>query len=566
MNKDQQSKLRQEIFSKLVEKKVEEKKETFTEEKVPEIETPAPIVEEKVQVEIEPKDPMQSYTERLQAQVRKQPLTEAPNLMGGEAEKPVTQADLRQIKSALASLGGGGVGPAEMEKDFVSLSGDSMSGDLYVPGVHITQDDSNRTVLYYEQMDSTHTLEAKPGEETDYDAWIGHGVPDETIAWRSVAYGDGKFVAVAGGPKSDTNDDVMYSTDGVDWTVIPSSRNGNRWSGITYGGGKFVAVSDNGSNKSMYSTDGITWTGITTAREGSTWQDVAYGDDKYVAVADGPGDENVRIMYSDSDLTSWTMTPMPAADGQDNLRLKAVAYGNGKWVAVGQGPVVGVERAIHSDDGISWSTGLGTQDLGFNPNWYSVAYGDGKFVAVGSGRGIMYSEDGVNWTNEGVTGPPSNVSFYSLVYENGVWIGVGSTYGDTNAAYSYDGLTWYDAATPNTGHRYTGLAYGDNTFVGIAGWSGQAYPNPVMTLEVIETNAGLYWDNALVATERNLKPLISKVNELASVQNVIYQDSDPFLLDSVWAAATYTNGQLWFNSSTPAGQLSIRHNDSWVAI
>ena len=42
-----------------------------------------------------------------------QKVQEAADLLGGEPEKPVTQADLRQIKVSLASLGGGGIGQNE---------------------------------------------------------------------------------------------------------------------------------------------------------------------------------------------------------------------------------------------------------------------------------------------------------------------------------------------------------------------------------------------------------------------------------------------------------------------
>ena len=44
-------------------------------------------------------------------------IEEVADLMGGEQEKPVTQAELRQLKVSLASLGGGGLG----ENDVIEL-------------------------------------------------------------------------------------------------------------------------------------------------------------------------------------------------------------------------------------------------------------------------------------------------------------------------------------------------------------------------------------------------------------------------------------------------------------
>ena len=44
----------------------------------------------------------------------KKKMQEAADLLGGDLEKPVTQADLKQIKASLASLGGGGLGEHEV--------------------------------------------------------------------------------------------------------------------------------------------------------------------------------------------------------------------------------------------------------------------------------------------------------------------------------------------------------------------------------------------------------------------------------------------------------------------
>ena len=70
--------------------------------------------------------------------------------------------------------------------------------------------------------------------------------------WRSVCYGDGKFVAVAYNSAI-----AAYSTEGSTWTqtTLPASK---RWYSVCYGNGKFVAVAS-GSNIAAYSTDGINW-------------------------------------------------------------------------------------------------------------------------------------------------------------------------------------------------------------------------------------------------------------------------------------------------------------------
>lgn len=400
-------------------------------------------------------------------------------------------------------------------------------------------------------------LEERPDESIDFDAWIAHSSADDTLGWSSLAYGAGKFVSVAGGYYDEgTKKKVMYSTDGVNWTSVSSSRDTNKWNDVTYADGKFVAVCDNGSNKVMYSSDGITWTGVVSAYEGSTWKGVAYGDDKFVAVA-GNQDHTKKVMYS-SDATSWTLATIPASE--TSIQMTSVTHGDGVWVAVGNGGTFESQRAIYSTDGITWSAASG---LPSQRNWQAVAYADGKFVTVGSVGVIAYSTDGITWTTDGIERNwVKNIDFYNIVYQNNTWLALGSGGG----AYSEDGLVWKLLKTPDDSKRWIDVVHADNKYVAIAGGFSN-YPSPVAILETPEfSKGGLYWNDQLIATEANLEPVFDKVNELANAPSVIYQDSDPFLQDSVWAAATYKNGQLWFNSSTPAGSMSIRHNDSWVAI
>jgi len=70
--------------------------------------------------------------------------------------------------------------------------------------------------------------------------------------WRSVAYGNGLFVAVA---YSGTGNRVMTSPDGINWTIRVSAAD-NDWYSVTYGNGLFVAVANNGTGDRVM-TSGI---------------------------------------------------------------------------------------------------------------------------------------------------------------------------------------------------------------------------------------------------------------------------------------------------------------------
>jgi hypothetical protein len=129
--------------------------------------------------------------------------------------------------------------------------------------------------------------------------------------WKSIAYGDGKFV-VAGGFNSAA---AAYSTDGISWisTGMPYASD---WDSIAYGNGKFVAVSYFGGF--AYSDDGISWSAANYLDSPSSrWSSVAYGNGKFVAALD----LSSNFAYSE-DGVSWTLGALPAS-----ARWGVVAYG-----------------------------------------------------------------------------------------------------------------------------------------------------------------------------------------------------------------------------------------------
>jgi hypothetical protein len=150
--------------------------------------------------------------------------------------------------------------------------------------------------------------------------WSSRITPADN-AWRSVTYGNGLFVAVAG---SGTGNRVMTSPDGITWTsrITPED---NYWRSVTYGNGLFVAVAESGTgNRVMTSPDGITWTSRITPAD-NWWRSVTYGNGLFVAIANsGTGN---RVMTSPDGIT-WSLQITP------NNNWYGVTYGNGLFVAV----------------------------------------------------------------------------------------------------------------------------------------------------------------------------------------------------------------------------------------
>ena len=137
-----------------------------------------------------------------------------------------------------------------------------------------------------------------------------------SATWSAVAYGSGKFVAVANGSTTAG----AYSTIGTTWTAstMPGARN---WQNVTYGNGYFIAVAWT-TTASAYSTNGTTWT-ASTMPSSAYWDGVTYGNGYYVAVS-----QTTAGAYS-TNGTTWTASTLPSS-----LNWDGITYGNGKFVAV----------------------------------------------------------------------------------------------------------------------------------------------------------------------------------------------------------------------------------------
>lgn len=286
-------------------------------------------------------------------------------------------------------------------------------------------------------------------------------LPDSD-SWMSIAYGNGKFVAV-----SSESDVAAYSTDGAHWTATTMPRSG-AWHSVIYANGKFVAVcAQYGASQAAYSTDGINWTmsNLSLSNGANSYESyafVAYGNGKFVVVSDSSG----NAAYSTDGIT-WTDCTTPP-----NIACKAVTYGNGVFVAV---PTHG-DTACYSADGVVWeSTTVPTA------SYHNIVYGDGKFVATyldanTAVLNVMYSTDGINWSSKTIG---SNTSYYNgICYGNGKFVAVATN--GSGVIYSDDGTTWSSSNTIGGNHWYS-MCYDGNKFVAVA-WHGQvAYSSDGIT-------------------------------------------------------------------------------------
>jgi hypothetical protein len=294
----------------------------------------------------------------------------------------------------------------------------------------------------------------------------------EANTWRSVAYGNGVWVAVA---LSGTNRVMRSTDDGLNWTAVAAAE-ANQWYSVAYGNGVWVAVAFDGDNRVMRSTDnGASWTAVGTAAgvAANNWSSVAYGMigttaggvervPGFVAVSQS-GSGN-RVMTS-PDGINWT-----GSNAAGTNQWQSVAYGMIGTTAGGVERVPGFvavansgfSQVMTSPDGINW-TGRSSSEL---DQWSSVAYGNGWWVAVATNGfdWVMTSPDGINWTGRK---PAANNQWRSVAYGNGVWVAV-ALGGDNQVMRSTDdGETWTAVAAAEANQWYS-VAYGNGKFVAVA--------------------------------------------------------------------------------------------------
>lgn len=305
----------------------------------------------------------------------------------------------------------------------------------------------------------------------------------ESKSWEGAAYGAGRFVVASGytsklvdGNIVRTPGKTIGSGDGENWEDIEFPTKG-AWTSIAYGNGRFVAV-DHGaaavtsgsatiagaltSNKAAYSTDGVSWSAATLPVY-SLWKDIAYGNGRFVALTSS------SVSYSD-DAVTWNGTVSLPQPNSKKASYECLAYGAGKFVAVANrqktvgGPGVDLGEtgptnvAAYSADGKTW-TAVTLPKIGY---WDAIAYDDtiGRFV-IAAGTVILYSDDGITWTE--ATSP---IDVGAVIAWNGRFVAI-PTSSSSAGAYSDDGITWTETTLPEE-KSWKSLVYGNGKFYAFA--------------------------------------------------------------------------------------------------
>lgn len=162
---------------------------------------------------------------------------------------------------------------------------------------------------------------------TDGITWTMQSGALPASQWWDVAYGNGVFVAVD--YRWDATNRVVTSPDGITWTPRTGANSGtSQFHAVAFGNGRFVAVASGGG--AIYSNDnGATWaagTGMPNTDFGPG--SIAYGNGRWMAVGGYGG--TPRGMTSPDGIT-WTPLAPVANNGWTSL-----TFGNGTFVAVSE--------------------------------------------------------------------------------------------------------------------------------------------------------------------------------------------------------------------------------------
>lgn len=271
--------------------------------------------------------------------------------------------------------------------------------------------------------------------------------------WRSVVYGNGRFVAVA-----DFSSDAAYSLDGILWVGTRLPFHGY-WTCVTYGDGKFVAVANN-SSKAAYSVDGIAWHEANMPSAGY-WAGVTYGDGKFVAIR---SDSN-KIAHSVDGIV-WEEVALQKDGG-----TQSIVYGNGQFIVCGEDGSL-----LNSIDGITWNLGTfplytpnGIGPMVFSAGRYVIPFFTGEKMEEAVGK-VGCSVDGATWMEVVLPLPTGGVPMFAT-HGEGVFITV--LYGTNKAAYSADGIVWEEATLPYVSTWATGT-YGNGKIVVLTNYDNKA--------------------------------------------------------------------------------------------
>jgi hypothetical protein len=191
----------------------------------------------------------------------------------------------------------------------------------------------------------------------DEDIWDGEDA-NSLYPINSLVYANDLYVAVS-------NNKFMYSEDMFNWYIADFESESHDWCSVAYGNGKYIAVSKL-YNKIAVSTDGMTWTeqSISFSTTDSTLH-IIYGKDKFII--SGYSSSYIR---ESADGITWTQRSIPYG-----IKNGKIVYGHNKYAYISSDNT----KAVMSRDAITWEY----YTLEYTRAYNDIVYGNRTFLSIG---------------------------------------------------------------------------------------------------------------------------------------------------------------------------------------
>ena len=290
---------------------------------------------------------------------------------------------------------------------------------------------------------------------------------------QSIRYLNGKFIIVGGYRwfigQTPGSGYIATSSDGLRWNIFSPLDHFDILSDSAYGNGRYVVTGDDGGV--FVSNDGINWTAHRIENTTHDLETVAFGAGRFVALS-----RYRNTIYTSLDGERWEVL-----EPSNTALVSRVSCLNGHFVAVGEGGTL-----LFSSDGLIW-TERNVDPANIIPSGkslFSAEYGKGRYV-VGGYFFTAYSTDGETWH-------PQEAPFQvlSVQYSDGWFVAFGNT---RQYMTSRDGAHW--DVHPNVDDGWNFLAAeNDGHWIGLA--DSRVYdavspinPHP-FKLSILQTNEG----------------------------------------------------------------------------
>lgn len=244
------------------------------------------------------------------------------------------------------------------------------------------------------------------------------------------------------------------------------------------------------------------------------------------------GQYSAQVYYPPLNLDIWDIRPTG-----NTLHWENVCWSPelSKFVAVAQSGTG--NRVMYSSDGINWTQPALSSAIN-SMGWMSVCWSKelGKFVAVaknGTGNRVMYSSDGINWTQPSLSSAINGMVWNSICWspELMIFVAVAESGTGSKVMYSGDGITWLRATSAYTNTTWRSVCWSPtlSMFVAVAvgGIGNRAmYSYDGITWVVSPTSRinGMNWYKVCWSSELSLFVAVARTSNTSSPRAIYSSD------------------------------------------